>query len=212
MEISQYADINKRQVVSEVDTFTAKRYSQFHRHFNNRDVQVLDIGCNTGRGGQVLKTANPRLRITGLDVVGDRLDMIPNGVYDRLILSSADDIDTPDNTYENIVAGEVIEHIDPADVPGVLKELRRVLKPGGRLLLTTPNPRAILVRLGRDKVLKDPSHINILRPIELKQRLQNAGYEKIQIKGSGKMSNYLPENFPILSVFGSYLAIARKPL
>lgn len=211
MQISQYADLNKHQVTAEVDNFTIQRYAQFYKHFDAQDVQVLDIGCNTGRGGQVLKTANPRLRITGLDVVGERLDKIPKGLYDRLILNSADSIDAPDNTYDDIVAGEVIEHIDPADVQGVLKELKRVLKPGCHLLLTTPNPRAILVRLGRDQVLKDPTHICIMRPAELKQRLLDAGFENIRIKGSGKMSNYFPDSFPILSVFGSYLAIAQKP-
>lgn len=212
MKITQYAEINKQQVTAEVDTFTTKRYAQFFRHFDRADRHVLDIGCNTGRGGQILKTANPQLRLTGLDVVEERLDKIPTGIYERLILSSADSIDVPDNTYDDIVAGEVIEHIDPADVPGVLKELKRVLKPGGRLQLTTPNPRAILVLMGRDKVLKDPSHICIMTPADLKGRLEAAGFDKVRIKGSGKMSNYLPDYFPILSIFGSYLAIAHKRL
>jgi hypothetical protein len=86
-----------------------------------------------------------------------------------------------------------------------------VLKPGCRLLLTTPNPRSFLVRLGRDRVLKDPTHICIMTPAELTQQLLDAGFENIEIKGSGKMSNYFPDYFPILSVFGSYLAIAHKP-
>ena len=211
MEINQYAELNRHQKAAERDPFTTKRYEQFYRYFATGDRQVLDIGCNTGRGGQILKTLDPQLRITGLDVIQSRLDKVPAGLYERLILSSADDIDAPDNTYDDIVAGEVIEHIDPADAANVLKELRRVLKPGGRVLLTTPNPRAILVRLGRDAVLKDPSHINILRPVELKRALLAAGFERIGIKGSGKMTNYLPDYFPILSPFGSYLAIAHKP-
>jgi len=212
MKITEYAEINKQQAAAEVDTFTTKRYTQFFKHFDRTDRHVLDIGCNTGRGGQILKTANPQLRLTGLDVVEERLDKIPGGIYERLILSSADSIDVPDNTYDDIVAGEVIEHIDPADIAGVLKELKRVLKPGGRLLLTTPNPRAILVLMGRDKVLKDPSHVCIMTPAELKERLQAAGFEKLRIKGSGKMSNYFPDNFPIMAIFGSYLAIAYKPM
>jgi len=211
MEINQYVELNQKQKAAEIDPFTTKRYEQFYRYFAAADREVLDIGCNTGRGGQMLKTKNPQLRITGLDVVPGRLERIPQGIYERLILSSADDIDVPDNTYDDIVAGEVIEHIDPADIPGMLKELKRVLKPGCRLLLTTPNPRALLVLLGRDKVLKEPSHIAIMRPVELKQRLLDAGFEKIRIKGSGKMTKYLPDYFPILSPFGSYLAIAHKP-
>ena len=211
MEITQYAELNKGQLAAERDPFTYKRYVQFYRYFDSADRAVLDIGCNTGRGGQILKEVNPQLQITGLDVVPERLDKIPGGLYERLILSSADDIDVPDNTFDDIVAGEVIEHIDPADVQNVLTELLRVLKPGGRVMLTTPNPKAFLVLMGRDAVLKDPSHICIMRPGELKKRLQDAGFDRIRIKGSGKMSNYLPDYFPIMGVFGSYLAIAHKP-
>jgi ubiquinone/menaquinone biosynthesis C-methylase UbiE len=212
MELSQYVDLNKKQTVSEVDGFTENRYVQFFRYFSKGDKKVLDIGCNTGRGGNVLRQLDPALQLTGLDIIAERIKKIPPGIYDRLILSPADQIDVEDNFFDAAVAGEVIEHIHPNDVPAVLKELKRVLRPGGKLLLTTPNPRALLVLLGRDSVLKDPSHICLMLPSELRQKLYDSGFDKVIIKGSGKMTKYLPDSFPLQSVFGSYLSIATKPL
>ncbi|HXB91675.1 MAG TPA: methyltransferase domain-containing protein [Puia sp.] len=211
MELSQYVDLNKQQFVSEIDTFTEKRYAQFYKYFGKEDRRVLDIGCNTGRGGMILRQLEPALRVTGLDIIEDRIRRIPEGLYERLILSPADSIDVPDNFFDAVVAGEVIEHIHPNDADAVLKEINRTLRPGGKILLTTPNPRAILVLMGRDDVLKDPSHIGLMMPAQLKEKLIRCGFEKVRFKGSGKMTKYLPDNFPLFSVFGSYLAIATKP-
>jgi ubiquinone/menaquinone biosynthesis C-methylase UbiE len=212
MELSQYVDLNSKQIVSEVDSFTEKRYVQFFTYLDKDDEKVLDIGCNTGRGGIVLWQLNPRLRLTGLDIIEERIKKIPGRIYERLILSPADKIEVEDNYFDAAVAGEVIEHIHPSDVPGVLNELKRILRPGGKLLLTTPNPRALLVLLGRDAVLKDPSHICLMLPSELRKKLHDSGFEKVVLKGSGKLTQYLPDNFPVLSVFGSYLSIATKPV
>ena len=211
MELSQYADLNKQQVVSEIDNFTERRYAQFYKYFNKGDRKVLDVGCNTGRGGQILRQLNNDLELTGLDVIEERINKIPGGVYQRLIVSRADQVDVPTDFFDAAVAGEVIEHIHPNDILPVLKEMRRILKPGGRLLMTTPNPRALLVLLGRDDVIKDPSHLSLMRPSELKGKLESCGFDNIIVKGSGKMSNYVPDGFPLFTVFGSYLIIAAKP-
>lgn len=57
----------------------------------------------------------------------------------------------PDSSFEVVILGEVFEHIlnHPA---GLLRSIRRVLKPGGQLLLTTPNPSTLANAL---RVLRD---------------------------------------------------------
>jgi hypothetical protein len=55
----QIIEANRSQEVSESDSFTADRYRQFYRHLPVHAKTVLDVGCNTGRGGAVLKTCNP---------------------------------------------------------------------------------------------------------------------------------------------------------
>jgi hypothetical protein len=54
---SQQSDIlavNRGQTISEDDPFTLDRYRQFAKHLSKRAVDILDVGCNTGRGGPYL--------------------------------------------------------------------------------------------------------------------------------------------------------------
>src|ERR1700720_999955 len=88
-------DVNRRQHCSETDDFTLERYAQFLRHFPSNAQDVLDIGCNTGRGGQFLKSQVPGLRLVGLDCVPDRLKNIDPNVYLRTICGFTDHIALP---------------------------------------------------------------------------------------------------------------------
>jgi 2-polyprenyl-3-methyl-5-hydroxy-6-metoxy-1,4-benzoquinol methylase len=104
-------EFNRGQDYSEEDNFTSERYVQFLRHFPKDARDVLDIGCNTGRGGQILKLQNPHLRIVGLDCVPDRLEKVPSNVFERTICGFADDIALESGSFDVIVAGEFIEHV-----------------------------------------------------------------------------------------------------
>lgn len=169
---------------------------------------VLDIGCNTGRGGKVLKQLNPDLRITGLDVVKDRLDRLPKDTYEQGLHVYSTEIPNEDNVYDVVVAGEFIEHIYQADVEKTLGEIFRVLKVGGRLFLTTPNPSDIK-RKWRGKSILGGPHVSQHFDDTLALRLRMSGFSRIRIKGSGKVTRYLGAKFP-LCFYGSYLAMGDK--
>jgi hypothetical protein len=77
-------------------------------------------------------------------------------------------------------------------------------------MLTTPNPYSIKVLLGNKAIFDDVSHISIMSTKVLSAKLKKALFEKITIYGSGKATRYLPETFPILTPFGSYLIIGQK--
>ena len=155
-----YEELNAQQEVSERDAFTEEGYRQFYRFFPANARTLLDIGCNTGRGGQVLKSLNKSLQIAGLDCVKDRLDRLPKQVYDRGIYGLSTDIPCDDRTFDVVVAGEFIEHIYPMDVDKTLAEIFRVLKVGGRFLLTTPNPLDIKKKMRGESVLDDTCHVS----------------------------------------------------
>lgn len=77
-----------------------------------------------------------------------------------------------DHTFDFIVVSEVIEHLIPADLPGIIGELTRMLKKDGQLIVTTPNIASLLKR------------VNLLRgknPIEFDLTLhENATYGHIR--------------------------------
>ncbi|MEO0458282.1 MAG: class I SAM-dependent methyltransferase [Cyanobacteria bacterium P01_A01_bin.114] len=205
---SKYEAQNKQQIVSETDPYTPTRYRQFYRHFPEPSQTVLDVGCNTGRGGEVLKTLKPSIQPYGLDCVRDRLDRLPD-CYEKGIYGLANDIPVEDKFFDVIVAGEFIEHLYPADVDKTLCEFQRVLKIGGRLLLTTPNPSFMGNKL-RGRTVYGVSHLTQHLPRVLGLRLRMHGFSRVKIKGSGKVSNYIGYSFPFLPLYGGYLIMGDK--
>jgi SAM-dependent methyltransferase len=105
-------------------------------------THLLDLGC--GDGTYTRRLAEHFDRVTGVDVEPERLEMFRAEVAgtplaDRLVIHqmAGEQLDLPDATFDVVTMIEVIEHV--ASVEQTLAEVHRVLTPGGRLLLTTPN-------------------------------------------------------------------------
>lgn len=203
-----YEALNLAQPESEHDPFTEDRYRQFHRFLPKNARSVLDIGCNTGRGGSVLKGLDNSLKIYGLDAVRDRLDRLPKNVYEEGVHGYSTQIPNEDGTYDAVVAGEFIEHIYQADVDQTLGEIFRVLKIGGRLLLTTPNPGDIKRKM-RGRSILGGAHVSQHFSDTLKLKLRMAGFSRVRVYGSGKVSRHVGSHFPLF-IYGSYLAMGDK--
>lgn len=207
--MKNYVEINAAQKASETDPFTIDRYKQFFNYFPSHTKYVLDVGCNTGRGGKIIKQLNQNLEIIGLDCVQPRLKEISLDIYTQTIYGYSTNIDSKDASFDLVLAGEFIEHLYSADVSQTLREFYRVIKPNGRVLLTTPNPNYLRLKLTGGSVLGG-AHVSQHEHTELKKELAEVGFVNVQVRGSGKVSRILGENFPFLTLYGSYLAIADK--
>ncbi|MEO1374469.1 MAG: hypothetical protein AAFW70_09175 [Cyanobacteria bacterium J06635_10] len=92
-----------------------------------------------------------------------------------------------------------------AGISITLSEIFRVLKVGGRLLLTTPNPLDIKKRIRSESVLDAKAHVSQHFPDALILKLKMMGFSSLKIYGSGKVTRYLGYYFPWLNIYGSYL-------
>ena len=205
----QYEAQNIGQAYSEEDPFTTERYEQFFRFLPRGARSVLDVGCNTGRGGARLHELAPRLEIGGLDCVQHRLDALP-ACYTQKVYGLSTEIPLEDKSLDAIVAGEFIEHIYPNDVDRTLGEFQRVLKVGGRLLMTTPNPRYLKNLLTKLTVYQEPSHVSQHYTDTMRFRLRLHGFARVRVYGSGKVTRYLGVYFPLKMLYGSYLVTGDK--
>ena len=114
-----------------------KAYEFARQYCEGKDV--LDFGCGSGYGTAIL--ANVAKSVVGVDTspiaVQYCLDHwnIGNMIFEKIERDYTLRFD--DNTFDVIVSFQVIEHIP--DVPRYLSLLKRVLKPGGPLVITTTN-------------------------------------------------------------------------
>lgn len=103
--------------------------------------KILDVGCGDGYYLYLLSNLGLKLKLTGTDFDPNALASARKNLKGtRIPLVQADlmkGLPFPDNSFDKAVMSEVAEHL-PNDVKG-LKEVYRVLKPGGILCLTVPN-------------------------------------------------------------------------
>jgi len=121
---------------------------------------ILADRFETVVGVDILPAEVQRLQAQGFDVrLGDVTDLNVN------------------LTADTVVAGEIIEHV--ADAGGLIDSAARHLRPGGRLILTTPNPWAIvqLRRLLRGDLSINDEHVAWYGPQTLRQLCERRGFD-----------------------------------
>ena len=136
--------------------------------------RLLEIGCGSGRFLNRMRKAG--WAVEGIDfdpVVAARVEEkfgIP------VAIGSLPDLGYTEGTYDVVAMSQVIEHVpDPAVL---LKECRRVLRPGGRLVLSTPNARSVAHRIfGRHwRGLEPPRHQHVFTPAALSRCAKDCGF------------------------------------
>ena len=147
---------------------------------------ILEVGCGEGRGVELL--APKANSYTGIDKIPAVINRLKSeySQYDfrQMVIPPFQDLG--DDSFDVVVSFQVIEHLDQ-DLE-FLKEIYRVLKPGGKALITTPNIK--------NSISRNPWHIREYTANELlalaKKVFNDA--EILGITGNEKVMNYFEEN------------------
>jgi demethylmenaquinone methyltransferase/2-methoxy-6-polyprenyl-1,4-benzoquinol methylase len=129
-----------------------------------------------------------------LEVTRKKLDRAR--LVDRVELYCGDASSLPygDNTFDAVFMSFTLELFDTPEIPSLLEEVKRVLKPGGRIgvaSMSKENGDSLSLRLYEWAHKKWPKYIDC-RPIYLEQSLRDAGYE-IRKKEKVKLFGLLGE-------------------
>lgn len=129
-------------------------------HVNGR---LLDVGCG-------LKPYSPMFAPYVTDHVGvDHLDS-PHSAACVDVRATAYDIPLPDETFDTILISEVLEHLE--EPKEALRECLRLLKPGGKILLSTPMVWTLH---------EEPRDFYRFTPYGLRHLLESAGFSVIDV-------------------------------
>ena len=104
--------------------------------------RVLDLGC--GRGEVLLACARAGAEVCGLDYAAAAVAISRETLADvpgaEVVQGDVTRLPWPAGHFDAVLNGDVIEHVVPEDALRMLREVHRVLKPGGRLVVhTAPN-------------------------------------------------------------------------
>jgi ubiquinone/menaquinone biosynthesis C-methylase UbiE len=158
-------------------------------HVSDGD-RVLDLGAGDGAFAAELERAG--CHVIAVDVAHEALRRAQRrvpGLDTRLVAEGAP-LPLDEDAVDVVWAGEVLEHV--ADVVGLLAEVRRVLRWGGTLLVTTPyHGRAAtaalaLRRTGLDEHF-DPraDHLRFFTARTLRSLLEDAGFAEVDVRAVG---------------------------
>jgi SAM-dependent methyltransferase len=148
--------------------------------------RVLDVGCGEGRFTAELVAAG--VHGVGIDVAEEplRRARAAHPGLDVQLIDAFGPWPLADASFDAVWAGEVIEHV--ADTAGWLSEIRRVLRPGGRLLVSTPNhSRLAVLRLGLSARAFDAhfdprsDHLRFYTRRTLTSLLEDFGFQDVSI-------------------------------
>lgn len=159
------------------------------------EMAVLDFGYLDGLFQEFLHRFFPKARLdicdrpaSGIFTDEAYLKLICGRKYLNLIARDINDLDVSMGPYRVVILGEIIEHLDPTCVMEVLRKLRKVVSPGGVLLITTPNAAGLyhcwMTLRDKDRVqvapIPDPlhglGHIHLWSGRILRQTAEHVGW------------------------------------
>ncbi|MDP2827017.1 MAG: class I SAM-dependent methyltransferase [Sulfuricellaceae bacterium] len=105
-------------------------------------LRVLDVACGEGYGSHLLAQQGAEM-VVGVDISPAAACHAGSRYGDRasFIVGSCAVLPFPDQSFDRVVSFETIEHISAEDQERMLAEIRRVLKPGGLFILSSPNKK-----------------------------------------------------------------------
>jgi 2-polyprenyl-3-methyl-5-hydroxy-6-metoxy-1,4-benzoquinol methylase len=165
----------------------AQRWGNGYRYYLrkwlpvDKNAAIVDVGCGSGSLLYFFKTMQ-YLNVTGVDISPEQVQLA------RQVTSTVDEANVLDwleerpSTFDLITGLDIIEHLDKAEVLRFLDASYKALKPGGRLVLQTPNAES---PWGSQHRYNDFTHEVGFNPNLLSRLLNLAGFQEMEARETG---------------------------
>lgn len=149
---------------------------------SQRPVRILDVGCGTGLLLERLHHRFPDATLTGIDVTPGMLTVAAQRLGPRadLLLGDASALPLREGAFDVVVSSSVWHYLRAPDL--ALAEWRRVLRPGGSLIVTDWSRDFVTMRaLNRLLKVVNRAHWRTWNEQELRAALRRAGFTNIEV-------------------------------
>lgn len=142
-----------------------------------QDKKIVDVGCGEGITLEKVLRLYPDNDVVGIDALRENVDIC---LRHNLPARQGDvyHLDMADNSVDTVFLVEVIEHLE--DSEKAIREIHRVLKVSGKLIVVFPNDRFFklcrLLTLKFREVVYDPGHVMQWTPKAMRGSLEGNGF------------------------------------
>ncbi len=178
----------------------------------NSEAHFLDLGCDDGKWTMEMAGKLGTKNVFGIEIVEERARQAEDEGIKVKIADLAKELPLNDNSYDVIHANQVIEHVPDVDL--FVSEIRRVLRPGGYVILSTENGSSwhnifaalmgwqifsstnmsgeaagvgnpLAIHRGNGAFMKSWTHKTIFNYKGLIEFLEVHGFQNVELQGSG---------------------------
>jgi SAM-dependent methyltransferase len=198
-----------------------------------RGLRVLDVGC--GQGIDVARYALAGARVTGIDLTPRHVELARShtaalGLDAEVVQGDAENLPFADGTFDRASSNGVLHHTP--DMPVALREIRRVLRPGGRATVVVYNRRsfhywiqqvlssgilmgglraegsmsALLSRNVERSSIGARPLVNVYTPPEMRRHLAAAGFARVR----ATTAHFHPEDTFITEWLAARTSVLRR--
>lgn len=171
------------------------KFSQMKKHLISKNTRILDIGAGPGCFLSLVEkdfklAVVSDISFAQLNFAKDKINKI------NCITCDANKLPFKKESFDYIILSEVIEHLPKESSQNILKSIHKLLKPSGRLILTTPNYKSLWPVLEFFWNFVNPikyleQHINKYSIKSLKQDILKAGFSDIKYSTSFFVSSFI---------------------
>lgn len=206
---SRYLEEGYRSILSGYEFARWKALEHFiSKVLTLTDIRkVLDYGCGNGLYVKLWEKIFPRVELSFADISSAALAQLAEKHPEykstsELILNNKTRF--KDETFDVVVSVEVMEHV--VDLDAYLKDIQRVLKPGGYFIWTTPCANRLsfehiysclkgYIELTDEGYKRwkweEPSHLRRLRTQEIKKKLLTIGFQKVGVRFRAHLFSFI---------------------
>lgn len=170
---AQYKELGYYHWKKERSILHAEKVADMFVDFDN----ILDVGCGDCLEMSVLLKAGKK--VTGIDISDVAIEMGMKKLNElglspaHLVIGDCTKMGFADNEFDAALCSDVIEHLTPEDATKMLNEIRRVCKPGAKIVISTANRREEPIKVDFKMPYLSSSHILEYTPKELKEKSQD---------------------------------------